>query len=190
MLIIPAWNSLPWTLLIHCTQPFLARSPAIVFIVKLHPPNTYHVVNLPTYQPITSYWEIINTSLLYSRLWVVPQYVVPLRVIHAAGQHFHNYQPGWNRIMNYVCDIITFWHNRTHTQELTGDIRYGGINVSNGEGHSAKFVDLEDDSLMLETLKAQIGNGAIGLCNSFSGSYRSVGVKNRALLPQKSGWGN
>ena len=65
------------------------------------------------------------------------------------------------------------------------------IKVSSREGGSAVFVDVEEDgSLLLETLKAQFGSSAIGLRYPFSGSYRSVRVKNGALIPPKLGWGN
>ena len=55
------------------------------------------------------------------------------------------------------------------------------IKVSSHEGGSAVFVDVEEDgSLLLETLKPQFGSSAIGLRYPFSGSYRSVRVKNGA----------
>lgn len=87
---------------------------------------------------------------------------------------------------------------RTHQLRLNCNHRSGNkremedcIKVSNREDGSAVFVDVEEDgSLLLETLKAQFGSSAIGLRYPFSGSYRSVRVKNGALLPPKVGWGN
>jgi len=50
------------------------------------------------------------------------------------------------------------------------------------------FVDLEeDDSLMLETLKAQFGNGPIVLRYSFSGSYRSVWSEEQSFATTEVG---
>ena len=53
------------------------------------------------------------------------------------------------------------------------------------------FIDVEEGgSLLPETLKAQFGSSVIGLRYPFSGSYRSVRVKNGALIPPKVGWRN
>lgn len=63
------------------------------------------------------------------------------------------------------------------------------IRVSNRE--QEVFIDLEEDeTVLLETVKAQFGEGVIGLRYEFGGGFRAVRMRNGVLHPPKAGWGD